>query len=204
MILHYCMPLVVPPCIQILIVLVVIMDPVGNSVAALSLTADQTAEERKKTINIMGVAIAVLLFSFFLAGRFILELLHLHTADFLLGGGILLIIVSLGMLTGRGAMAKEESGHVAIVPLATPLLVGPGTLTMVLLIQTEQPLLEGLLGVAGAVLVAWGIMRVASPIREFFGEKGVKVVSKVMAIVVVGYAGSFIHKALLEWGVATK
>ena len=190
--------------IQIVTVLVVIMDPVGNSAAALSLTVDQTARQRQKTINVMGAAIAVLLISFFLAGRFVLNALHLHTADFLLGGGILLIIVSLGMLTGRGSMHKDEPGSVAIVPLATPLLVGPGTLTMVILIQTEKPALEGIVGVAASALIVWGVIRMATPIHRLLGDKGVKVVSKVMAIVVVGYAGSFIHKALLEWGVAQR
>lgn len=193
-----------PTFVQIVTVLVVIMDPIGNSAAALSLTADQTIGERHRTINIMGAAIAVLLISFFLAGRFILGALHLHTADFLLGGGILLIIVSLGMLTGRGAISKDEPGSVAIVPLATPLLVGPGTLTMVILIQTEKPMLEGILGVTSSALIVWGVIRCATPIHRLLGDKGVKVISKVMAIVVVGYAGSFIHKALLEWGVATK
>jgi multiple antibiotic resistance protein len=193
-----------PTFVEVVTVLVVIMDPVGNSAAALSLTADQTADQRRRTINVMGIAITVLLISFFLAGRFILGALHLHTADFLLGGGILLIIVSLGMLTGRGAVAKDEPGSVAIVPLATPLLVGPGTLTMVILIQTEKPMLEGILGVAASALIVWGVIRTATPIHRLLGDKGVKVISKVMAIIVVGYAGSFIHKALLEWGVATK
>ena len=193
-----------PTFVQIVTVLVVIMDPVGNSAAALSLTADQTADQRRTTINIMGVAITILLVSFILAGRYILSALHLHTADFLLGGGILLIIVSLGMLTGRGAMPKDEPGSVAIVPLATPLLVGPGTLTMVILIQTEKPALEGILGVAASALIVWAVIRTATPIHRLLGDKGVKVVSKVMAIIVVGYAGSFIHKALMEWGVATK
>lgn len=194
----------IPTFVQIVTVLVVIMDPVGNSAAALSLTADQTADQRRNTINIMGAAVAVLLIAFFLAGRFILGALHLQTADFLLGGGILLIIVSLGMLTGRGAMPKEEAGSVAIVPLATPLLVGPGTLTMVILIQTERPAFEGIFGVAASALIVWAVMRIATPIHRVLGDKGVKVVSKVMAIIVVGYAGSFIHKALLEWGVAQK
>lgn len=193
-----------PTFIQVVTVLVVIMDPVGNSAAALSLTADQSPDQRRRTINVMGIAITVLLISFFLAGRFILGALHLHTADFLLGGGILLIIVSLGMLTGRGAVAKDEPGSVAIVPLATPLLVGPGTLTMVILIQTEKPILEGIVGVAASALIVWGVIRTATPIHRLLGDKGVKVISKVMAIIVVGYAGSFIHKALLEWGVATK
>jgi multiple antibiotic resistance protein len=193
-----------PVFLQIVTVLVVIMDPVGNSAAALSLTTGLSPKQRRATINVMAVAVAILLITFFLGGRYILSALHLQTSDFLLGGGILLIIVSLGMLTGRGAMHKEEPGSVAIVPLATPLLVGPGTLTMVILIQTEQPMLEGILGVTAAALVVWAVMRVADPIHDVLGDKGVKVVSKVMAIIVVGYAGSFIHKALLEWGVATK
>jgi len=190
--------------LQMLTVLVVIMDPVGNSAAALSLTSDLSPRERQKTINVMGVAVLLLLGAFFFGGRFLLTALRLNIADFLLGGGILLIIVSLGMLTGRGAMPKEERGSVAIVPLATPLLVGPGTLTMVILIQSENSLMEGALAILAAAVVVWGAVSLANPVHRLLGDKGVKVVSKVMAIIVVGYAGSFIHRALLEWGIATQ
>jgi multiple antibiotic resistance protein len=193
-----------PDFLQTVVMLVAIMDPVGNSAAAISLTVDQSEAQRRRTFQVAGLSVLVLLATFFLLGEWALDWLGLQTSDFLLGTGILLIIVSLGMLTGRGSMAKEDPGSVAIVPIATPLLVGPGALSMVILVHSENSFFEGGAAVLAAALVVAGVLLAAEPIQRLLGEKGGKVVSKIMAVIVVGYAGSFIHRALMEWGVASK
>ena len=112
------------------------MDPPGAIPIFLVLVADKDARVRRRLAwQAAGVSFLVIA-TFALFGRFILNYLNVSMAALQAAGGLLLLLISLELLTGRGAdPAKSEDANIALVPLGTPLLAGPGAIvaTMVLL-----------------------------------------------------------------------
>ena len=113
----------------VLVTLTVIMDPVGNVPLFLSLTAGRTNRKRRR-LAAQAVLVSLLVISVFaLLGQQILEYLGITIPALQGAGGLLLVIVALELLTGKQDDPSEiDDVNVALVPLGTPLLAGPGTI----------------------------------------------------------------------------
>jgi len=107
------------------ITLVVIMDPLGSAPIFIALTAGRTpAGRRRAALTAAGAAGGVIVV-FALFGRLILDYLHVSVESLTIAGGLLLLLVALQMLRGED-IEQAGTANVALVPLATPLLAGPG------------------------------------------------------------------------------
>ena len=128
--------------IQIIIAMIVIIDPIGAIPIFVGLTADQTDAQRKRTSSVASFSVAVILVVSCFIGEFILKLFGISIASFRVGGGILLMLMSIAMMNAKISPAKrteseEEEAHgkenIAVVPLAIPLLAGPGAISLVII-----------------------------------------------------------------------
>src|ERR1700704_6990359 len=109
------------------ITLVVIMDPLGSAPIFIALTAGRPpAARRRAALTAAGAAGGVIVV-FALFGRLILDYLHVSVESLTIAGGLLLLLVALQMLRGE-EIAQPETANIALVPLATPLLAGPGAI----------------------------------------------------------------------------
>ena len=123
-----------PDLIKATISLFVIVDPLGNLPILVSLTENMDREERKRTFQVATATGIILLLFFALLGEQILILFRISLQSFMIAGGILLLLIAMRMLlTGswNGGGASQES--VGVVPIAIPLLVGPGAITTTIL-----------------------------------------------------------------------
>jgi multiple antibiotic resistance protein len=117
------------------VTLVVIMDPVGTAPVFVALTRGRTpAEVRRLALGAVAAA-AALIVGFALGGEVLLRYLNVSVDALSIAGGLLLLLVALEMLRGQDMVPTSQEGATLLVPLATPLLAGPGAIATVMVLS---------------------------------------------------------------------
>ena len=191
--------------ITILIPLFIIMDPLGNLPFFLLFTEQNTLKEKRKMAAIASLAACLILIFFALTGDFILRFFNISLPAFQIAGGLIFFIYALQMLRlipgGIKTTRKEEQEgiekqNVALVPLATPLLAGPGAITAVLVwqqrpdIPISMPLL--FIVIITACLGIYFVFYFGEWIRKMMGVGGIRVVTRLMGLLLAVIAVQFI------------
>jgi multiple antibiotic resistance protein len=190
--------------VQIIIAIIVIIDPLGAIPIFISLTADQSNAERKRTAYVASFSVAIILIISCLIGEWILRLFGISIASFRIGGGILLLLMSIAMMNARVSPAKrtdseaEEAhgkGNVAVVPLAIPLLAGPGAISLVIIYaeKVTGALNTGFLILSCIIVAAimWGALRLAMPISRVLGQTGINIATRIMGLILAAISIEF-------------
>jgi len=179
--------------IQSFVTLLVIMDPPGATPVFLSLVADKSVKVRRQ-LAIQAALVSLLVISVFaLFGRFILSYLNVSIEALQGAGGLLLLLISLELLTGRsGENSKSENANVALVPLGTPLLAGPGAIVATMLFvqdATTPALIFGLIAAVIAVHVVIALALLSSTtILRVIREAGVTLVARIAGLLLAAIA----------------
>ena len=186
------------------ITLVVIMDPLGNVPIFLAISQGVDPAERAR-IAAQGVLVALAVISAFaLAGGQLLGYLGVSLPSLSVAGGLLLILVALELLRGDFDGPRVGGGQqVALVPLATPLLAGPGAIaaTMVLMEQASGSGEVALTwtGIFAAFGVVWIVLRLAVPIGRVLSEGVIRLLSRVMGVLLAAIAVELILSGVHNW-----
>ena len=181
------------------ITLVVIMDPLGSAPIFIGLTAGRTpAARRRAALTAAGAAGGVVIV-FALFGRLILDYLHVSVESLTIAGGLLLLLVALQMLRGDD-MAQPNTANIALVPLATPLLAGPGAIAAVMVLTRRYEDAPGMIGVllgivAAVVVVAVGLM-LADRIAQLIHPSVIQLLTRVLGLLLAAIAVQFIVDAV--------
>ena len=177
--------------------LLIILDPVGLVPIFMALTHGATPEERRAIFSRAAIVGFALLLIFTFAGTGILRLFGITLSDFKIAGGILLLVIALRIINEAhyGEAAGERPG---VVPLAVPLLVGPGAITTtIVLIGTY-----GLWVTFAAVVISFGIsfliLRYVGTLYRLLGKTGSDVVAKIMGLLLAAIAVQFIRQGVQE------
>lgn len=136
-----------------LVTLLVIMDPIGTAPLFVALTADQSPSRRRASALQAAGAAGALIVAFAIFGRALLDALRVSVSSLTIAGGLLLLLVSLQMLHG-GPSEEEDRTNVALVPLATPLLAGPGAIAAIMVLSGRYDNVSGRLGVVVGIAVS--------------------------------------------------
>jgi len=181
--------------------LLIVIDAFGNLPFVISLSEGITRTERHKMINIAVVTAAVLGLAFLFLGRWILDLLGISVGAFAVAGGLILLVLSIRyILTGHIVeVIKEEM--VAVVPIGTPLTVGPATITTLLLLATQFPIYLVLVSFALNIVIAWMVFMLSGWFVRVLGQGGIKAVSKVFSLLLAAIAVTMIIDGLDRLGV---
>ncbi|EWT06707.1 antibiotic resistance protein MarC [Intrasporangium chromatireducens Q5-1] len=183
------------------ITLIVILDPPGIVPVFLALTGSLTPAQRNNAaLRAAGVAVLVIaMFAIF--GQQILDYLHISIAALQAAGGLLLLLIALQLLMGRESGAQRDVGvNVAMVPLGTPMLAGPGAIvaTMVAVQGASGP--GGYLSVGaallGAIVVVYLAMRFAGALRRVLGESGTMLLTRIAGLLLSAIAVEMIAGAI--------
>ncbi len=188
----------------IVLELVAIIDPIGALPIFLVFVSEMDANGRRKVVETMTTVVIALLFFFSLLGQPLLSLLGVNVTSFEFGGGIILLFLALDMLSSGNVTRSINTDEIAVVPLATPLLVGPGTMTALIVLtnQASTPLLDVLVGCGIATLIVYITFYFSEYIFKLLGQNGVKAISRLFTIILAAIAAQMIHSALLAWGLA--
>ena len=179
--------------VQSFVTLFVIMDPPGATPIFLGLVADKSARVRR-ILAIQAAAVSLLVISIFaLFGRFILGYLNISMEALQAAGALLLLLVALELLTGNTSKYGDDSNsNIALVPLGTPILAGPGAIvaTMIFVQQVDSPeMATGLIAAVIAVHVAIAAALMASTtILKVIKEAGVTLVARIAGLLLAAIA----------------
>jgi multiple antibiotic resistance protein len=187
--------------VQSFVTLFVIMDPPGATPIFLGLVADKSPRVRR-ILAIQAAAVSLLVISLFaLFGRFILGYLNISMEALQAAGALLLLLVALELLTGDTSKYGDDSNsNVALVPLGTPILAGPGAIvaTMIFVQQVDSPeMATGLIAAVIAVHVAIAAALMASTtILKVIKEAGVTLVARIAGLLLAAIAVQMLVDAI--------
>lgn len=197
--------------ITLLIPLIIIMDPFGNLPFFILFTEQNTPAERNRMAAIAASAACMILILFGLTGDFVLRFFSIGLPAFQIAGGFIFFVYSLQMLhlipSGMKTSSEEEQeglkkANAALVPLATPLLAGPGAITAVL-VWHQNPENTVSLALLSAVImtacfIVYIIFRFGEWIQGFMGVGGIRVVTRLMGLLLAVIAVQFMVNGFLQ------
>jgi multiple antibiotic resistance protein len=176
--------------------LFIVIDALGNLPFIISLSEGMSTKERRKMVHLATVTATIVGLVFLFFGQFILNVLGISVGSFAIAGGIVLLVLSVKyMTTGRMVdIIKEDM--VAVVPIGTPLTVGPATITTLLLLAAQFKLYMVLISFGLNLLIAWVIFLQSNQIVRFTGEGGLRAISRVFSLLLAAIAVSMIIRGL--------
>ena len=171
----------------------------------IAITADYDNDETRVIARkVVRNAFLILLF-FLVTGELIFYVFGITIGAFQVGGGILLLLIGLNMIfeTQQARQAKRaaweqdanERDDITLVPLAIPLLSGPGTITTVLVLKSSAPawyyLFGALAAIALALFVVYRVFVHSKVINRMLGRMGIAAVTKIMGLILVALSVQF-------------
>jgi len=189
---------------SVFITLFVIMDPPGTVPIFLGLTSAMSRAQRNRAAR-QAVAVAFgVIVSFALFGQSLLSYMHVSLPALQASGGLLLLLVAMELLTGKMEEVKPSGNvnvNVALVPLGTPLLAGPGAIvaTMVFVTQADGTTADWVaiaLGVLAVHVCLWLAMRFANVIHRILGESGTILVTRIAGLLLAAIAVQLVADAV--------
>lgn len=179
--------------VSTLMTLFVIVDPPGLLPVFLGLTRNLREAERRLAARRAALVAFSVIAVFALFGQLMLDYLNISVSALQASGGLLLLLVALQLLTGMDSEpAAQEGVNVAVVPLGTPLLAGPGAIVATMLAVGRVDTLQGYLTVAaalvGTMLLVWLFLRFASGIRLLLREGGTILASRIAGVLLSAIA----------------
>lgn len=179
--------------IKAVIALFIIVDPFGNIPIFVGLTDTMEDKQRKRIFNVATVVALILLLVFSFAGQEILNLFGLSIYSFEVAGGILLLIIAIRILISNSSHEHPESPEsMGAVPIAMPLLVGPGAITTTIFNLQSYGIYAAILAAVIVLALTWVILRFMNNIYRFLGKTGALVIARVMALLIAAIAVQYI------------
>lgn len=182
-----------------------IANPLGAVPLFLSLSEDSQPSERRRGAVRAALAVFVILTLAALGGRAVLATFGISIPAFRAAGGLVILLMGLEMLRGsptRVQHEKQDSDDAIVVPLAMPLIAGPGAITTVITLTTQSPGWRGQLHALVAVAVTTGVLLVTLLSSSWIGERiaarGQRIFLRFMGLILVS-----IGAELLLTGVRT-
>ncbi|HYJ77119.1 MAG TPA: MarC family protein [Actinomycetes bacterium] len=187
--------------VEVFVTLFVIMDPPGTIPLFLSLTSGRSSAMRKRLAGQAVLVAFVVIVVFALFGQSILHYLGITIPALQAAGGLLLLLVALELLTGQADDPVETANvNVALVPLGTPLLAGPGAIVAtIVFVQRVDDVWEGAavaLGIVAVHVVLWLFMRFSVVIIRVIKESGVILITRIAGILLSAIAVQLIADAI--------
>jgi multiple antibiotic resistance protein len=189
--------------------LLAIVNPLGVIPMFITMTSDESDAERVVTVKNVAIGVSVILLVVLFFGDLVLSMFGISIDSFQVGGGILVLLMAIAMLQAHTSDIKqtdEEASEsvvktsVAIVPLAMPLLAGPGAISAVILVAHKS---DSLLHYATLALIIgllsmtiWGVLRMSPFIVKRIGSTGINIFSRIMGLILAAIAIEFIASGL--------
>lgn len=187
-----------------------ILNPIGAVPTLMVLTDGYTVSEKKRVISKSIMVASGMILGFMFVGVYIFLVLGIDISDFKVAGGILLFKVAFDMLQGKVSNTKltpqetQESidrEAVGIVPIGTPLLAGPGTITTAMIyFNSPQYFISEriavILAVVTVLLISYIVLRLSNPLFNRLGKTGSLIISRIMGLLLASIAIEFITSGL--------
>ena len=194
-----------------LVGMIAITNPAGNLGIFLSLTGEYTPQQRRKTALTTTFAVAMIFIIVTWCGEWLLKLLGISLPAFEMGGGLVITLLGLSMLsTKTSPMAHTSDEHnaainkpsIAVVPLAIPIIAGPGAITTILVNLQHVTTIGVKIGLCISNILVAGIIGLTllfgGVINRVLGVAGVNIVTRVMGLILVAISMQLITDGLIK------
>jgi multiple antibiotic resistance protein len=182
--------------VMTIIPLFIVIDAIGSILYVVSVSNGLSRYEQHKIANISVITAAIVGMAFLFFGQLLLNAMNITVGSFAIAGGIVLLVLSISDIVTGHKIELDRESLVAIVPLGTPLLAGPATITALLLLVTQYPLYMVLISYVVNLAIAWGIFLGKDTIVRVMGQGGIKAVSNVLNLLLAAIAVSFVLRGL--------
>lgn len=181
-----------------------IMNPFSVVPFFISVTEGLRGSEVNAIVRKATAAGLTIVIAFTLLGKYILEVFNISIAGLRVGGGILLLVLALDMLGGEPRTKRMDPGDVAVVPIATPLIIGPGTITTLLLLVASKPgdyfnLLIVLVAGVFACILSFTVLRASNILVKILRVSTVRALGRFMSIIIAGMAIEMIARGVVMY-----
>ena len=174
------------------VTLAVLMDPVGIAPIFVAMTRALSPAQRRQAAIRAVLAAGGLILGFALFGGLVLDYLQVSVHSLSIAGGLLLLLVALEMLRGQDYPDEDSAQDVALVPLATPLLAGPGAIATVIVLSRQNDDVSGRAAVIGGILCALAlvgiVMLAAERVSHALPESLVNFLTRVFGLLLSAFA----------------
>jgi len=178
------------------ITLLIIIDPFVSAVFFLGQFKNATEKEKSKAIWTAILVAAALLFLFLFTGLFLLNILNISLNGFMIGGGIILLIMGVTTVLGIEFGGHHERISSAAILLGTPMLSGPGALTTIIILSNSYGVLIPAIAAALVLIVSFIILKFSDRIERLFGKEIIEIFSKVLGLLLAALAVDFIYAGI--------
>jgi multiple antibiotic resistance protein len=186
---------------EVFVTLLVITDPPGMMPIFLALTGAMPPRERHRAAwQAVALALGVIVV-FAVAGQTLLAYLHVSVPALQAAGGLLLILVALELLTGKADDPEQQAtSNIALVPLGTPLLAGPGAIVATMLfVQRSNGLADYVAisaGILAVMVTVWLVLRFSGGIVKVLRPGGIEVLTRIAGLLLAAIAVQLIADAV--------
>ena len=180
--------------------LIIVIDPLGLMPILVGLNSSVGPRAARKIVfQVAGGATALLLF-FTVTGTWVLKLFGITLDDMRIGGGLMLLIIALKLVVGGrfGPEEGEEDHAAAVVPLISPLIVGPGAITASVVFAAIHGVWMTAAAAIGAMVVCLGVFLSSRLVHRIIGDTTTDLISRVMGVFVATIAISYIRIGVLD------
>jgi MarC family membrane protein len=197
--------------IKYLVGIFAILNPFGAIPIYLSMMTDRRPEVMHRTAFKASVAVAVILTLAVWSGDSLLSFFGIGIPAFRIAGGLLVLLIAIAMFGAKTSPAQhtdeeqaegEAKNDIAVVPLAIPLLAGPGAISLAIVDAHQAGNITGKLafnvGIISVVLIVWLVLRLAEPIGQRLGTGGLNIATRVMGLLLAAMAVQFMADGMLE------
>lgn len=191
------------------IAMLAITNPIGNLAIFASLTGDKSLAEKRKTAFVTGVAITIILIVVTWTGGLLLRAFGIDIASFETAGGVIIALMGISMLHAKTSKIhhtedQEEEAKtkdsVAVVPIAIPIVAGPGAITTIIVNTHKYRTLEdkGLISIVclGIAVLLWTCFYFSAPVSRALGVSGINIVTRIMGIILTAIAFGMLTNGL--------
>ncbi|WP_030486578.1 MarC family protein [Micromonospora chokoriensis] len=189
---------------EVFVTLLVITDPPGMVPIFLALTGPLPARDRNRAAwQAVTLALGVIVV-FAVAGQTLLDYLHVDLPALQAAGGLLLVLVALELLTGKtDGPSPDATSNIALVPLGTPLLAGPGAIVATMLFVQQADGFGDYTAIAVAILAVmlavWIVLRFSGGIVKILRPGGIEVLTRIAGLLLAAIAVQLIADAVFAF-----
>jgi len=187
------------PFLVTLIPLMVALDAPGTLPLYVGMTEGVTKQERKKIVRQSIVTAFLVTIGFILLGQAIFNALGILVEDFMIAGGGILLIIAVTDVVRAGERKMERSPEFGVVPLGTPLIAGPGTLTTALVLVGVNGYIPVILSLIVNLFFAWIIFSQSERIIKLIGISGSRAFAKVASLILAAFAVKMIRIGIFKF-----
>lgn len=181
--------------------LFIVIDAFGNLPFVLALSEGMSQRQRRRLIDIALITAAAVGLAFLFFGQLILHAMGISVGSFAIAGGLILLALSIKyILTGRMVEAIREE-MTAVVPIGTPLLAGPATITTLLLLYGQFPWYVVLISFVLNLAIAWGVFLAGNQVMGFLGKGGARAISNIFNLLLAAIAITMLLRGLSLLGI---